>query len=251
MIRSALSVVGLLASVVGFVAFVGLVVGAWWAKQQAEQKVDVLATKAEAAAAVAERAIGLVDEVLDRAELDLAQARAAPSAEDPAVNPFLRLTVNRAAGELPGGMDRAREAVGVASETVVVLDAAIAVFAERPEDQTALGLRPEQLQDARDKLNTASTELRRARSLLGVRLSALSPEEINAVQQALDHVRRLTKRLRAALDEARQRVQTAREKGKVWSLRVALATTGLGSLAALGQLFMARACVRGLRRTGA
>lgn len=245
MARVVLSVVGLVLAVVGFAAFAGLVGGTWWARAEADRKTDELAAKAETAAKVADRTINLVNEVIDQAERDLAEARRAP-AEDPTVSPWQRLAVNRAAGELPGGVDRAREAVGMASEAVVVADSFLSVFAARPEEQQALGVRPEQLEAAKVRLSSTSAELRRARSLFGVRLTPMKPEEIDQVQQALSQARRVTGDVRTALDVARTRVEETRQKAHAWTLRIALAATALGSLGALGQVFLARACWRGL-----
>lgn len=245
MFRTVLSLIGLIVSVLGFAIFVGVIAGSWWAKDKADRKTDELAEKAESAARVADRTIDLVNNVIDRSEQDLAVAKASP-AEDPAVNPFVRLTVNKAAGELPGGVDRAREAVSMASDAVIVLDAALGVFADRPEDQAALGIPLSELETAKQQLNTTAAELRKARSIFGVRLAPLRPDEIDAVQNALEHTRRFIADLKRVLDNARQQVEDTRQKAHRWTLRIALAATGLGSLAALGQVFMARACWRGL-----
>jgi hypothetical protein len=42
-------------------------------------------------------------------------------------------------------------------------------------------------------------------------------------------------------------VANAKQKAEFWSLRLAVAATVLGLVGALGQVFMLRACVRGLR----
>lgn len=246
MFRTALSLVGFLVSIFGFALFVGLIVGAWWAKGKADRKADELADKAETAARLADRAIALVNDVLDRSEQDLALAKSAPDEVQP-VNPFVRLTVNKAADELPGGVDRAREAVGMASDAVIVLDAALGVFADRPEDQAALGIPIGELEAAKQHLHATSTELRKARSIFGVRLAPLRPDEIDAVKQALDHTRRFTAELKRVLEVARQQVEDTRRKSQLWTLRIALIATVVSLLAALGQVFMARACWRGLR----
>lgn len=246
--RSVLSVVGLVVSVAGFVTFIGLIFGAWWARQEADREVDTAADRAMAAAEVADRAIRLVDDVIDRAEQDLAEARAAPPPE-PNVNPLLRMTVNRAAGDLAGGVDRARDAVGIASDAMVVADAALSVFADRPEEQAQLGIRPGQLDAARQSLDATSRQLRQAQSLFGVRLTPMTQAEISQVEQALASARQFTSDLRGSLENAKKRVEDARQKAHIWALRVAVIATVVGSVGAIGQVFLFRACVRGVRRS--
>jgi hypothetical protein len=246
------SFVGVVVAVAGFVAFVGLIYGAWWAKREADRQVTDAVGKANSAIDVAGKAVNLVKDVLSRAEADVENARAnATSAPAPANDPFMRLMVAQANRQLPGDMERARDAVAIASETAVVAQSAIDVFDERSDAQAALGIHPEQMKTARDHLDKATTDLRQAQSVLGLPINhpdaRLTDDQYQAVRQALDQGKGITEKLDGAIDNARTRVATAQRKAEFWSLRLAVAATVLGGVGALGQVFMLRACVRGLR----
>ncbi|HJZ59539.1 MAG TPA: hypothetical protein VKE74_31635 [Gemmataceae bacterium] len=253
--RSVLSFVGLFVSVIGFVAFIGLIVGAWWAKREADRQVADAVSKAEAAADLAGRAIGLVKEVIARADSDLVAARIASAEPAPEVSPFVRLTIRQANRQLPADMERARDAVGLASDAMVVANAALDVFADRPEEQARLGINPNDMKAAREHLDAAARDVRNARSVLGLPFDhpdmPMTDEEAAQMKQALDRAREFTNQLDGDLANARQRIDTAKRQAHMWTLRIALGATVLGSLGALGQLFLARACVRGLRKEAA
>ena len=54
----------------------------------------------------------------------------------------------------------------------------------------------------------------------------------------------MTDRVAAALTDARRKVDDAKASADRWSLRLALAASGLAALAALGQVFLFRASRR-------
>jgi hypothetical protein len=247
MLRFVLSAAGLVLAVAGFVVFVALAGGVWAVKREADQQVVAAAAKAHSAADVAARVIALIREVIARARLGLTAARTESAAVPPAEpDLFVRMAMRQARRELPAQVDRARDAVGVASDALVVAGAALDVFEGQPGDGTALGIRPEEMQAARGQLDAAGTDLRNARTVLGVALPA--DGQLANVDAALDRAQALTDRFDGALARARQKVDTTRTRAELWALRGAAAVSALAALAALGQVFMARACWRGLRK---
>jgi hypothetical protein len=244
MLRS-LAVLGLAVAVVGFVLFAALGVGAWVAKREADRRVAEIATRANAAVDAAGQGVGLLREVIARSEADLHLARAThPATGTPPADPFTRMFVNRAVQNLPGGLHQARDVVGTAADAVRVADAALAVFAERPGEAATLGVHDSELDAARQQLRQASSGLGEAGRLIG----DADPTTLSAVEEALTRAKVVADRLDAALARARQGVENARRLTGVWSLRAAVSATVLAVLGAAGQVFMARACWRALRR---
>src|SRR5205823_8411544 len=98
--------------------------------------------KAEFAADAAGRAVGLVRQVIARSRTDLLVARAAPADPAPPADPFTQVAVKQATKNIPGGLDRARDAVGTASEAVVVAGATLDVFTQIIDDSPGFEVRP-------------------------------------------------------------------------------------------------------------
>jgi hypothetical protein len=260
MLRRALSVAGLLLAVAGFVTFVGLGVGAWVAKREADRQAAAVSEKAHQAGDIAERVIALVREIIARARGGLAVARSGPADAAGAgapLDPVMQMVVWKAKRDLPGDVARARDAVGTASEALIVAEAALNVFQEQPVDGTALGVGPGDMQAAKTQLDAAASDLKTARRVLGVPIphpdgaGGATPEQLSNVEAALARATEVTDRFDIALDRVRQKVDAATRQAGVWSLRAAVAVSALSALAALGQVFMARACWRGLRSRSA
>lgn len=253
MVRLILSIAGLVLALVGFALFLALGFGVWVAKQKADQETTALAEKAQAAGDVAAHVIALIREIIARAELGLAAARVeqgtAPPTEQP--DPFVRMAMWKAKRSLPEEVEKARDAVGVASEVVIVAGAALDVFGERELDRGPLGVRPEEMHAARAQLDAAAADLRNARHILGVPIptsdEGTTPDQLANVDAALDRAKGITNEFDRALSTARKQVDAAKQKAEMWSLRVAIGISLLAALAAAGQVFMARACWRGLR----
>jgi hypothetical protein len=258
MIRSVLSAAGLLLALAGLGVFAAVGYMAWEVKREANRQLADAVAKADDAASAAERVLKLVREVVDRAEKDLERARAEAAAEPPskeAASPIVRLTLKQASRELPGSVERARDAVAAASDAVVVADSALAVLGELGEQTRQVGIHPQQIEATRSQLDATAHELRSARRVLGLPVPGLdghvSPEHLAAVDAALDQARQIVGELERVLAYARERVDTTRQQADLWMWRAAAGTTGLCALGALGQAFMAAACWRGLRGRGA
>jgi hypothetical protein len=254
MVRTTLCLVGLVFAVGGGLLFVALGVGAWAAKREADRQVTAAVEKAQAAADVAARVIALVRDVIARAQAELAAARADPDNAAPGAtpDPLVRTAVWKAKRSLPDEVEKARDAVGVASEAVIVAGAALDAFGERPADGTALGVRPEHMQAARVQLDSAAADLRNARRVLGIPIPAregdATPDQLANVDGALARAGEITDQFDGALARARQEVAEAEHKARTWAFGIAAGVTALSALAATGQVFMARACWRGLGR---
>jgi hypothetical protein len=76
---------------------------------------------------------------------------------------------------------------------------------------------------------------------------ALTTEQLNSVNDALGQARGFTNELEKVVANARGRVNDAKVSVDRWSWRVAIATSAISILAAVGQVFMARFCLRTLR----
>ena len=252
MLRTVLSSTGLVLAVGGFVVFAALAVGAWVAKQEADRQVAVAAATAHQAGDVAARMVALVREIIARAQAGLAAARSEPATPNGTKqDPRVQFALRKAKRDLPADVERARDAVGTASEAVIIADAALGVFEDKPREGSALGVRPEDLKAARNQLDSAASDLKNARRVLGVPIPGpdrpTTPEQLASADAALARATEVTNTLDRALTLAREKVAAAQQKAEAWSLRVALAVSALSALAAAGQVFMARACWRGLR----
>jgi hypothetical protein len=240
MARGIVSAVGLVVAAVGFAAFVALGVGAWYARREADRAAADAAAKAEVAGDFAARVIGLVREAATAAEADLAAARAEAAAAPPdRANPLARM----AARQLSVDLDRTRDAVATASEAVVVADAVLDVFSAAGGETGRVGVRAADLDQARAGLDAAARNLRQAQAVVG----AATPEQFSAAEAALARGRALADGLDIRLAEVRGRVEVIRDRAVVWALRGAVGVTALAAVGAAGQVFLARACRRGLR----
>jgi hypothetical protein len=245
--RKPLAASGLVLSVAGFITFIALGIGAWIAKREADQQLNAAVAKAHQAGDVAERVIVLIREVLSRAKASLTAARAETLPKADVSDPMVRLAMWKAKRELPGEVEKARDAVGVASEAVIVAESFFDVFVEHKPDETALGVKAGDIHAARAQLDSAAADLRNARTVLGVPIGPASAEQYSQVEQALATATDVTNRVDEALKDAQRKVDALKSSADRWSLRLAIAGSALAALAALGQVFLFRASRRALR----
>lgn len=254
MLRFVLAAAGFLLGLTGVGVFVALGYSAWVVRVEADRQLADAHARAELAADAAGRTLAVVHDVIDRAGKDLAAARveAAMHPRKDDVNPLVRMVVSQKARSLPGKVEQARDAVGTASDAVVVATAALDVFRKLPADGEMFGVSPEQVQSARAQLDSVAADLQSARGVLGVPIPGpdgpATAEQLSAVDDALSRARAVTVELEGVLTRVRTRVAEIRATAQVWVWRAAVAVTGLSALAALGQVFMVRACWRALRR---
>jgi hypothetical protein len=254
MIRPVLAAAGLLLALAGIGVFVALGYEVWHVRREADVQLAAAHAKAELAAAAAAHTLAIVRDVLDRAGQDLAAARteAALHPQKADVNPLVRMVVHEQARNLPGKVEHARDAVGTASDAVVVASAALSVFSQFPTEGQVIGVSPEQIHAARSQLDQVAGELKSARVVLGVPVprpdGPATDEQLSAVDDALARARAITGELDRVLGQVRSQVAEVLAKAELWAWRGAVAVTALSALAALGQVFMARACWRALRR---
>jgi hypothetical protein len=247
--RKLLAAFGLVLGVAGFLGFTGIAVGTWYAKREADRELRNAMEKAHQAADVAARFIGLIREMIARANASLATARA-DSAVQPATgqsDPLVSVAVWKAKRELPGEVERARDAVGIASEAVVVAGAALDVFGEHKTEESAYGVKPQDLDTARSQLDSAASGLKNARTVLGVSFPTATPEQLSQVEKALELATQVTDQSDRAVTEARGKVDRINGQAQRWAMRGALSLSGIAALAALGQVFLVRACWKGLK----
>lgn len=241
MIRSLLSMIGLIVACAGIGLFVALGIYVWTLKAELNQQASTLSKRANDAGDEADRAIAFVRDVISNAEKDLKNASEQPA--KPA-SFFEQIAARKASQQLAGSVDRARGAVVTASDTVVVAEAALRVFDDNPELKRLLGIQPGQVDAATTVLGNVSGELRQAQSVLG---GAPTPEQLNSVDRALGQASRFTDDLARVVTTVRGRVDETKSMVDRWAWRIALATTLMCSLAAIGQVFLARFCWRTLR----
>jgi len=248
MIRKLLAGAGLVLGAAGFVTFIALGIGAWFAKREADKQLNAAVAKAHQAGDVATRVVALVREVLARAKTSLAAARTETQPPGEVTDPAVRFAMWKAKRELPGEVEKARDAVGVASEAVIVAESVLEVFVERKPDEPALGVKAHDVKTARTQLESAATDLKNARTVLGIPIAAGTPEQYSQVDQALVTATDVTDRVDQALDDARRKVDEAKSQADRWALRVAIIASALGAWAALGQVFLFRASWRAWAR---
>ena len=251
--RRVFAVFGLLVALAGFGVFVGAAVVVWKVKAETNRRTEALATKAHEAVNAADHAVAFVSDVIDKGKKDVENARKeTPAAPKQPVNPFLQLTARRASEDLAGSVERASVAVVTASDAAAVAKAALAVFGEESQLQELkgwLGVKPEQLEQTRNGLNRASSELKQVQSVLGVPVGdgGLTSEQLVTVESALTQARDLTNQMGTVVATARVRVDETKRAVDLWALRVAVGVTLIGAVGAAGQFFMARFCWRTLR----
>ncbi len=247
MMRKLVALVGLVVACGGIGLFVALGIYIWSLKAEVNRQTETLAAKAQGAGDEADRAIDFVRKVIEQADVDLANARKVAAATARPAKPMsmFELAMARTASQrLAGSVDRAHGAVVTASDAVVVAEAALQVFNESTELKDLLGVQPGQLAATQNTIDKARSELRQARSALG---GDPTPEQLNAVDSALEQAQGFTNEMARVVETVRQRVNTTKTAVAWWSLRIATGTTLLCALAAVGQLFMARYFWRGLR----
>jgi hypothetical protein len=251
MIRSALSLAGLLVACAGAGLFVAIGIYAWTLKAEVNQQTTALTARANEAGDAADHAIKFVREVIGQAEKDLTKARGhASDTPTRPVNPLEQMFARRASTELAGSVERAHGAVVTASDAVKVAQAALEVFHDDENLRQFFGVRPDQLTATQSALGNVSGELRQAKSVLGVPVGAgdpLTTEQLNAVDGALKQASGFTDELAKVVTTARGRVNDAKTTVDQWSWRVAIATSLISALAAVGQVFMVRFFWRRLR----
>lgn len=241
MSRKLLAAGGVVLAAAGFVTFIALAIGAWVARTEADQQLEVAAGKAHQAGEVAARVIELVREVIARARTSLSTARADSQPPGPVTDPMVRVAMWKAKRELPGEVAKARDAVGVASEAVIVAESVLDVFVENKPDSGSLGVRSQDIHSARTQLESAASDLKNARSVLGIPITG-SDEQYSQVEQALNSATDVTDRVAQALEDAKRKVDDTKVQANRWILRAAIIATALSALAALGQVFMLRTC---------
>jgi hypothetical protein len=239
--------VGFIIGCGGIGLFVALGIYVWSLKREVNRQAETLAGKAQRAGDEADRAITFVENVIKQANDDLAIARrhAAATARPTRPMSMFELAMARTASQrLAGSVDRAQGAVATASDAVVVAEAALQVFSDSSELKDLLGVQPGQLVATQSTIDKARSELRQARTALG---GDPTHEQLNAVDNALDHAQGFTDEMARVVVTVRDRVNATRTIVDSWSLRIAIGTTLLCALVALGQVFMARYFWRTLR----
>ncbi|HSQ57220.1 MAG TPA: hypothetical protein VLM40_15960 [Gemmata sp.] len=256
MLRRMFALVGVIVGCAGVGTFVFIAVKIWPVKAEVNRQTRYFATKAGAAGDAADHAIAFVRDIIGRAKADLGIMRLQPAdPSDSSVNPLLRMTAIQASREVAGSVERAQgaviaanDAVKVANEALIIADKYLDGTHAYPDLSHFLGVSPEHLQASRATLDSISYELRNARGILGVTPGSqvLTPEEVRAVNAALDKASELTDTVAGMVGNARQRIITVKNQVDTWARRIAWATSFLAVIGIVGQLFLLRYCVRKL-----
>jgi hydrogenase maturation protease len=247
-LRRLIALVVLVISAVGFVVFITAAVGVWQVKAETNRRTDEVAAKAHMALDAADRTVEFVDKVIVDADRDLKGSKGAPASPREPVNPFLQLTARQATEKLVGSVERVNTAVVTASEAAVVAKAALDLFGSDEQTKALrdwLGVQPEQLTQTQTSLKTATSELNKARTILGVPAhGGPTDEELVTVESALQQARAFTAQMTKVVATARAKVAETKQKIDLWAMRIAVLTTVVGAVGAAGQFFMARFCWR-------
>jgi len=251
MFRRLFALTGLLFALAGSGMFIALAVSAWKIKAEVERQTNDLATRANAAGDAADEAINFVGKVIQTAQEDLNAARVPVSApEHIRVNPLVQLSARQTSINLAGSLERALGAVTTASDTVVVVNAALQLAQGNEQFEKMFGINPDQIAQTRTALGSVAGELRDARSILGVPVSSsgelATTEQLDAVDNALRLAGRFQAEMAKIVGDARKRVNETKQLIDLWALRLAVAVTALCVVGMVGQFFLARFCVRKL-----
>lgn len=243
MIRSFFAWFGLVFSCLGMLLFLALGIWIWTLKTEVDRQSEALTSRANKTLASADEGIGLVRRIIEKAESDLDRTRSESFGQiPPPVDPLLSLTAQKASQDLAGSVDRAHNAVVLASEAVVVADAALDVVGDFPELKKLLGVKPEQLDATKTTLGNVSSELQKAKGVLGVSPSAdgvPTYEQLHAVDDALRNAKDFTNEVSKVVDSTRSRINETKQKLELWTWRGAMGTSLISALGLFGQLFMA------------
>jgi hydrogenase maturation protease len=244
MLRSMVALLGLVIAVVGCLMFLAVGIGVWRVKEDVDRQAKTLSGRANETLNSAGKAVGYVQEIIKKAKTDLDATRERLAKEPPAtVSPIVRMTAEKASQDLAGSVDRAHNAVLLASEAVVVADAALSVVDANQELRKILGVKPEQLDASHSALGRVSGELQQARDVLGVPISSNGEptnEQLQAVDDALRQGQAFIDEVNAVVESTRTRVNEAKRQVDVWSWRAAFAASVLSAFGVVGQLFMGR-----------
>jgi hypothetical protein len=246
MIRSLFVWFGFIFSCLGIVLFIAIGIWVWSLKAEVNRQSEVLSVRANDTLNSAKDAIGVVRKVIDQAQSDLDRTRGkeATAQSPPPVDPFLRLTAQKTSQDLAGSVERAHNAVVLASEAVVVADAALDVVGGVPELKKLLGVQPEQLDATRTALGKVSDELQQAKNVLGGPTTSIygvpTYEQLYAVDDALRNARGFTDEVSNVVESTRTRVNETKQKVDTWAWRGAVGMSLISALGMFGQFFMAR-----------
>lgn len=252
MLRSIVAFIGVLLAAAGFLVFLAVGIGVWRAKADVDRQADALSARANETLNSAGKAVGYVRDIILKAKTDLETTRERIAKEPPtAVSPIVRMTAEKTSQDLAGSVDRAHNAVLLASEAIVVADAALSVVDANQELKKILGVRPEQLDATHTALGRVSSELQQARDVLGIPISPNGEptnEQLQAVDDALRQGEAFIDEVSGVVDNTRERVDEAKRQVDLWSWRGAMAASVLSVFGMAGQLFMGRffwQCMRG------
>ena len=250
MIRKLVALIGLVVACGGIGLFVTLGVYVWSLKAEVNRQTETLAGTANKTGDEADKAIKFVQVVIKRARGDLVAARAQTTQKTTRpVSPWEVMVAQSTSKRLAGSVDQAHTAVVTASDAVVVAKAALEVLntvdtTEKSELDRLLHVPTSQVDATKTTLENATRELEKARSVLG---GEPTPEQLNAVNSALDQADGFTNELDKVVGSIRARVNSIKMMVDQWTWRIALGTTLMCTLAGVGQLFMARYFWRTLR----
>lgn len=254
MFRRLFSLAGLLLALAGAGVFIAIAIQIWSIKAEVNRQTTDLAAKANAAADAADHAVDLVGEVITKARADLTTARetrAAATGETPRVNHFVQIAARQASINLAGSLERALGGVATASDSVVVAQAALDIVSANPQIEKVFGVEPEKVEQTRTTLESVAGELRQAKSILGVPVSAggepPTAEQLDAVDRALQMAENFRTEMAKIVGTTRTRVNETRSLIDLWMFRIALGTTVMCLLGTVGQFFLARFCLRRLQ----
>jgi len=244
MIRKLVALIGLIVACGGIGLFVALGIYVWSLKAEVNKQTESLAHRANLAGDEADKAIQFVDKVIAQAKVDLKNARPPAATSRRPITPFEMALAQSASQRLAGSVDQAHGAVVTASDAVVVADAALQVFDENSELKRLFGVQSSQVDATKTTLGNAARELQKAKSVLG---GTPTPEQLNAVDNALNEAEGFTTELAKVVTTVRGRVNATKSLADQWTWRIALGTALMSALAGVGQLFMARYFWRTLR----
>ena len=257
MIRSAFALVGLILAFAGMGLFIAIGIWIWSVKAEVNRQTEALSGRANKTLDSAHDAIEVVREIIEKAENDLAATRLEMLTQaPPAINPVIRSAARGASQNLAGSVEQAHGAIVIASEAVVVADAALNVVGDDLELKKMFNLKPEQLDATRTALGKVSFRIcSRPKTFSDLLPTLRMIPDLRAVVRGgrcgSVQARGFTDEVCKVVESTRTRVNETKQKVDLWAWRGAVGTSTIAAFGVLGQFFMARFFWRLLRRQSA